>query len=145
RQGVRFRKFRPRLRYRGGSVGCTILLDIAFILIAFYLVVSPVILKPGIQIELPAAVFNGGVVLGGDVVSITRDERIYFDDEQIDLDRLVEHLIVRVNKEPKLVLIIEADRQVSHGRLVDVWSAAQAAGVQSISLATGLRGEDYYQ
>ena len=145
RQGVRFRKFRPRLRYRGVSVGCTILLDIAFILIAFYLVVSPVILKPGIQIELPAAVFNGGVVLGGDVVSITRDEQIYFDDEQIDLDRLVEHLIVRVNKEPQLVLIIEADRQVSHGRLVDVWSAAQAAGVQSISLATGLRGEDYYQ
>ena len=40
-----------------------------------------------------------------------------------------------------MVLIIEADRQVSHGRLVDVWSAAQAAGVQSISLATGLRGE----
>ena len=145
RQGVRFRKLRPRLRYRGGSVGCTILLDVAFILIAFFLVVSPVILKPGIQIELPAAVFSGGVAVGGDVVSITRDERVYFDDEQIDLDRLEEHLMARVDKEPKLVLIIEADRQVSHGRLVDVWSAAQAAGVQSISLATGLRGEDAHQ
>ena len=53
--------------------------------------------------------------------------------------------MARVDKEPKLVLIIEADRQVSHSRLVDVWSAAQAAGVQSISLATGLRGEGAYQ
>ena len=145
RQGVRFRKLRPRLRYRGGSVGCAILLDVAFILIAFFLVVSPVILKPGIQIELPAAVFSGGVAVGGEVVSIARDERVYFDDEHIDLDRLEEHLVDRVDKEPKLVLIIEADRQVSHGRLVDVWSAAQAAGVKSISLATGLRDEDVYQ
>ena len=145
RQGVQFRKFRPRLRYRGGSIGCTILLDVACVLIAFFLVVSPVILKPGVQIELPAAVFNGGVALGGDVVSIARDERVYFDDEQIDLDRLKEQLVARVAKEPELVLIIEADRQVSHGRLVDVWSAAQAAGVASISLATGLRGEDTHQ
>ena len=52
--------------------------------------------------------------------------------------------MARVDKEPKLALIIEADRQVSHGRLVDVWSAA-AAGVPSISLATGLRGEDAHQ
>ena len=145
RQGVRFRKLCPRLRYRGGAVGCTIVLDVAFILVAFFLVVSPVILKPGIQIELPAAVFSGGVAVGGDVVSIARDERVYFDDEQIDLERLEERLMARVDKEPKLVLIIEADRQVSHSRLVDVWSAAQAAGVQSISLATGLRGEDAYQ
>ena len=145
RQGVRFRKLCPRLCYRGGAVGCTIVLDVAFILIAFFLVVSPVILKPGIQIELPAAVFIGGVAMGGDVVSIARDERVYFDDEQIDLERLEERLMARVDKEPKLVLIIEADRQVSHSRLVDVWSAAQAAGVQSISLATGLRGEDAYQ
>ena len=144
RQGVRFRKLCPRLRYRG-AVGCTIVLDVAFILIAFFLVVSPVILKPGIQIELPAAVFSGGVAMGGDVVSIARDERVYFDDEQIDLERLEERLMARVDKEPKLVLIIEADRQVSHSRLVDVWSAAQAAGVPSISLATGLRGEDAHQ
>ena len=145
RQGVRFRKLCPRLRYRGGAVGWTIVLDVAFILVAFFLVVSPVILKPGIQIELPAAVFSGGVAVGGDVVSIARDEQVYFDDEQIDLDRLVERLMARVDREPKLVLIIEADRQVSHGRLVDVWSAAQAAGVKSISLATGLRVEDAHQ
>ena len=145
RQGVRFRKLCPRLRYRGGTVGCPIVLDVAFILVAFFLVVSPVILKPGIQIELPAAVFSAGVTVGGDVVSIARDERVYFDDEQIDLERLEERLMARVDKEPKLVLIIEADRKVSHGRLVDVWSAAQAAGVQSISLATGLRGEDAHQ
>ena len=120
------------------------MLDVAFILVAFFLIVSPVILKPGIQIELPAAVFSGGVAVGGDVVSIARDERVYFDDEQIDLERLEERLMARVDKEPKLVLIIEADRQVSHSRLVDVWSAAQAAGYCQF-LATGLRGEDAYQ
>lgn len=36
RQGMQFRKFRPRLRYRGSSIGCTILLDVACILIAFF-------------------------------------------------------------------------------------------------------------
>ena len=36
RQGVQFRKFRPRLRYRGGAIGCTILLDVACVLIAFF-------------------------------------------------------------------------------------------------------------
>ena len=65
-------------------VGC------CFHLNRLFLVVSPVILKPGIQIELPAAVFIGGVAMGGDVVSIARDERVYFDDEQIDLERLEE-------------------------------------------------------
>ena len=142
RERIRFRVLRPRLRFRGGSVSMMVVLDTAFLLLGFFLLASPAVLKPGIQIELPEAVFADGVVQGSVLVSVTRDGRIYFDDEAIELDRLQRALADRVMQNPSLVLVIEADRRVSHGQLVDIWGVVQAAGVRSVLLATGLQARD---
>ena len=143
RQGVRFRKLCPRLRYRGGGrmhdcVGCCLHLNRLF--------------SSRFACDIEAGNTNrttGGCLHwwrsdGWRCGFDCRDERVYFDDEQIDLDRLEELLMARVDKEPKLVLIIEADRQVA---MVGSWMCGVrlAAGVPSISLATGLRGEDAHQ
>jgi len=142
RERIRFRVLRPRLRFRGGSVSLMVVLDTAFLLVGFFLLASPAVLKPGIQVELPDAVFADGVVQGSALLSVTREGQIYFDDEAIELDQLERKLIDRVKQDPLLVLVIEADRWVSHGQLVDIWGVVQAAGVRSVSLATGLKARN---
>ena len=57
----------------------------------------------------------------------------------MSLESLEEKLSILSEKQTNAVVIIESDRNVTHGRLVDVWSVIQKSGIQSISLATGLK------
>ena len=141
KQGVHFRRFIPRLKYRGSGISVSIILDLALILISIFLLLSPVLVKPGIQIDLPVSNFTQGENIYSDIVSITRNGNIYYDDELMSLESLEEKLSILSKKQTNSVVIIESDRNVTHGRLVDVWSVIQKSGVQSISLATGLKSK----
>ena len=141
RQGVHFRRFIPRLKYRGSGISFPIILDLALIFLSFFLLLSPTLVKPGIQIDLPIANFTQGLNLYSDIVSITRNGDIYYDDELMSLESLEEKLSLLIENQSNAIVIIESDRNVTHGRLVDVWSAIQNSGVQSISLATGLQSK----
>ena len=97
RQGIYFRRFIPRLKYRGSGISVSIILDLALILISFFLLLSPVLVKPGIQIDLPVSNFTQGVNLYSDIVSITRNGNIYYDDELLSLESLEEKLSIPVS------------------------------------------------
>jgi biopolymer transport protein ExbD len=112
--------------------------DASLLVLAFFLAVSPFVLQPGININLPQSPFTGGARFDAMVLSITRGGWFYFNDERLDAARLTEALKASAAGHPGAPLIIEADREVMHGWVVEAWSAAMEAGIDQVSIATGI-------
>ncbi len=130
------RTFRPRRRTgRGFLVGVTFL-DAALLFGAFVLATSPFVLKPGIRLDLPAAAQVEGIRYNDMVLSVTRDGKIFFNDEQVPSAELPAALAAAAEARPGTVLILEADQAIPQATAISIYDAAAKAGFKKIFIAT---------
>jgi biopolymer transport protein ExbD len=129
---MRFKKVKdeePRL-------GITPLIDIVFLLLIFFMVTSHFQVASGVSIKLPKVMQK---TLHKDTEKITliidKEGSIYLMGKKIDLHKLSIDLKGLVEKDGLVHLLIEADKDVKHGRVVQVMDLAKTAGVRSIIIA----------
>lgn len=135
-QSRKLRRFKSSRKPAGIFSVSIVFSDAALLVLAFFLAVSPSVLQPGINIRLPASPFTGGARFGSMLLSITRGDWFYFNDERLDLSGLVGVLEAAASENPGAPLIIEADERASHGAVVAAWNAALNAGIPEVSIAT---------
>ena len=136
RQSQKLRRFKPSLKPAGIFSISVVFSDATLLVLAFFLAVSPFVLQPGINIKLPASPFTGGARFGSMVLSVTRGDWFYFNDERLDISRLGVVLEAASVENPGAPLIIEADERATHGAVVAAWNAALSAGISEVSMAT---------
>ena len=136
RQSQKLRRFRPTRKPVGIFSVSVVFCDAALLILAFYLAVSPFVIQPGINIRLPASPFTGGARFGSMILTVTRGDWYYFNDERLDASRLGGVLEAAAAEASGAPLIIEADKRASHGAVVAAWNAALAAGISEVSMAT---------
>jgi biopolymer transport protein ExbD len=129
---MRFKKVKdeePRL-------GITPLIDIVFLLLIFFMVTSHFQVASGVSIKLPKVMQK---TFHKDTEKITliidKEGSIYLMGKKIDLHKLSIELKGLVEKDGLVHLLIEADKDVKHGRVVQVMDLAKTAGVRSIIIA----------
>lgn len=133
----KIRRFKPSRRPAGLFGNSVVFFDTALLLLGFYLAISPFVLQPGINIQLPASPFTGGAQFDSLILSITRDGWFYFNDKHCPEENLEAELRkVVAGGDAGAPLIIEADKRVAHGAVVVAWNAALAAGIKEVSIAT---------
>ncbi len=130
------RRYPLRLRLARGVIGAVPLADLVFLALMFMILNSWVVLKPGVQLQLPEAKFVSGARMGASVVALSREGLIFFNDERTSLDELSQRLTRVARKQTDSVLVIEADRRVTHEVLIRIYDMAQTAGFQEVLLAT---------
>lgn len=130
------RHFKPTRQPAGVFTIAVAFFDAALLALAFFVVVSPFVLQPGIKITLPESPFTGGARFDSMVLSITSGGWFYFNDERLDSERLPAALEAAARANPGVPLIIEADELVRHGAVIEAWNAALGAGVAEVSIAT---------
>jgi biopolymer transport protein ExbD len=130
------RRFRPRRRTGRGFLTGTIFLDASLLITAFVLAMSPLVRKPGITVDLPAAEHSDGIRFNGMVLTIPRDGMMFFNDEPVTLDILQYELADALKEKPDATLILEADPDLSQSTLVSIYDAAAAAGFKQVFIAT---------
>jgi biopolymer transport protein TolR len=120
----------------GGSlreINVTPLVDVMLVLLIVFMVTAP-LLTSGLHIDLPEVqAANTPVKDAKLVVSITKDERILFGEDDVTKD--VEKVLLenpRVQKEHELY--IRADRDARYGVVARAVAAARSAGVTSLNL-----------
>lgn len=128
-------KFRRRLKIQKGLVDLTPLVNVFFLLFIFFLFTSSFIFQPGIRVNLPKAVTSEVVPGDSAVIIITRDDKIYMNDREIDEDELASKLRIMVKE--KNSLLIKADRDASLGRVMGIWDACRREGLSQVSIASG--------
>lgn len=130
------RMFRPRRRTGRGFLTGTVFLDAAVLVAAFVLATSPLVRKPGVSIDLPAAVHTTGILFNEMVLTVSDKGIMFFNDEPVALARLETELADALRKRPEATLILEADPALTQTTLIAIYDAAAAAGFEKVFIAT---------
>lgn len=130
------RRLKPRSAVRSALLDVPSLVNVALLLLMFFVAQSHFVLQPGIAVSLPAAPMTGGARYGSLVVTLTQEGLILFNDERTTFDGLADDLKRQARAQPDSALVIEADSRVRHGDLVRVYNLATAAGIRQVVLAT---------
>lgn len=118
------------------------LIDMVFLLLVFFLVTYHFDLASGVPIQLPkVAAKNFDEVREKVTVLIDRSGQLYLKGSKLDLPALRAELKGIVQKEGAVSLVLQADKEVSHGIVVEVMDAAKTSGVRTIIIAAQWRPE----
>lgn len=110
------------------------LVNLAALLLIFFLVAPMFSVTPPMKVRLPGAVTSDAA--NGDTIMITiSSENIIFRNNKIvTLNELRELFLQPENR--RRPVLIKADRRASIGRIVDLWNLGREAGVERINVAS---------
>jgi biopolymer transport protein TolR len=117
------------------EINVTPLVDVMLVLLIIFMVTAPM-LQTGIDVELPET-RNVKDVNPEEriIISISREESLYFGSEAINLSTLAAHL-KKDAKSPKDSVFLRADKDVKWNSIVTVIDEIRGAGFSEIKLVT---------
>ena len=122
------------------------LIDIVFLLLIFFMVTSHFDIASGIRINLPGMARR--IVDENEENRVTlildKSAQIYLEGEKMDPKALEKKLRELVKNRALLYLVLQADKDVSHGDVVRIMDIAKSAGVPSIIIAARWKKEDLH-
>lgn len=136
---MRFRTDRPSRRIPA-DINVTSFVDIIFNLLVFFILSTSFATgatSSGLVVELPAAAAADKTVDERDlVIVLLREGPLVVRGEPTSLD-LIEGEVTRWKKDhPAGMVIVQADGEVPHGRVVEVMDKVKATGVARVVIAT---------
>jgi biopolymer transport protein ExbD len=129
---------RFRRRHKPGArIEMIPLIDIIFLLlVVFIYAMLSMTQHKGIRIELPHSTTASIDQKDHFSVSITANGSVFVDLDPVDLIELTQRVEAGVNQKKDLHVLINAHKDISHGRLVQVLDSIRAGGVTSLSILT---------
>jgi biopolymer transport protein TolR len=118
-----------------GEINITPLTDVMLVLLVIFMVTTPLIMKAGIDINLPKAHAKPDAPLQRLTITVSADGKVYLDNERVSLDALGAQLAERINKGADPSVTVSADRLVPYGDAVHVLDIARQAGAAKLVLA----------
>ena len=128
-----------RRRHNHRHIEIAPLVDVVFLLLLFFMLTSHLVQEPAVRIRLPESKTAEVKPEAVPTVYINREEKIYFQDRQVDLERLIPILKGLQEKAPNQPLRLKADREVNVGFLIKVIDEVRLAGVSNFSIMTERR------
>ncbi|NOY82310.1 MAG: biopolymer transporter ExbD [Kiritimatiellaeota bacterium] len=150
-------RMRTRLKVVAGPLDVTPLVDVIFLLLIFFMISSSLVFWPGTRVEtrleLPTARTNSMTAADKLIITITRSDLLFFNDNLVhwgDFERQLRQLVhdrkvlsrKRLGDRPDgagqsraPVVVLRADRRISYGKIVEVMSLARSLGLD-VYLAT---------
>lgn len=123
------------------EINITPLTDIFLVLLIIFMVTSSAIVdaggQAGVEVDLPK---GGASEIAGTrpelVVAILEDGRSVMGGRVQSVEELKESFAQARASAPETTVIVQADRGVAHGRVVEVMELARAAGLAHLAIAT---------
>ncbi len=117
-------------------LGITPLIDIVFLLLIFFMLTSHFHVASGVPIRLPKVTQNAYDGKDQEIIlAIDRTGNTYLKGEKSEVKDLGPRLKELVEKEGLNKIILQADKEVAHGKVVEVMDLAKRAGISSIVIA----------
>ena len=125
-----------RQRREETRVDVTPLIDIIFQLVLFFMVSTTFITAPGIQVDLPRSSAQEILQDSSDVnIWMTNQGEVFVDEAPVNWAALDAKLSA-ASADPQTLVIIKADTDVEHGRVVRVMDLARSKGLNRLAIAT---------
>jgi biopolymer transport protein ExbD len=118
----------------GATLDLTPIVDVVFnLLIFFALSLNFAATSGGINVKLPSASTAEPVKAEQVTINLTKDGKVYYNDKTVDLEELDKRLKDVEDKDS--LVIIRADNDVPHGKVVEIMDLAKSEGLSKLAFA----------
>jgi len=117
------------------SINITSLVDVTLCLLIIFMLTAPYI-QGGVEVDLPQADTRQQVVREGPVITITENRQLYFQEDAVTMDELVERLAPYLPDKDIVPVYLRADEDNAYGFVLQVMAAVERAGFVNLSLVT---------
>ena len=118
------------------QINVTPMVDVMLVLLVIFMITAP-LLKVGVPVNLPKTKAKS---LPEDQtplsITINKDEKIFLQDSEIDLENLVPRLIAISKNKSDRKIFIRADKILPYGEVVKIMGLISSAGFNKIALVT---------
>ncbi|MBI4820892.1 MAG: biopolymer transporter ExbD [Deltaproteobacteria bacterium] len=126
------------------DINVTPLVDVFLVLLVILMATSTAILDAGqgqgsrVPVELPSGSSSEQVddVDRYVVIAVASDGRLITDGREVSLEELQGILAAQAQRDPARGVLVQADANARHKRVVEVMEAARKAGLRSLSIGT---------
>jgi len=117
------------------EITLTPLIDTALTLLVIFMVTAPMV-QNGIKIDLPQ---GNSKEVGSQqelVVTISKDEKIFFNSYPIDKKELVQSVQKALSQRDDIPVYVRADESLSYGKVIEIVDELKQAGVKYVAMST---------
>jgi biopolymer transport protein ExbD len=119
------------------GINVTPLVDVCLVLVIIFMVTAPLLNDPVIKVQLPKAHTKEGEEKEKITITLGKDGRMALEHKEFSsIDALEQELKGRLAESDSKLVILRADADALHGRLVDLMAKAKDAGALSLTIAT---------
>ena len=111
------------------------LVDIILVVLIIFMVTAPMFMKPSINVNLPKAANGDQTVPTKLNISLTVDGKINLNGTFVDEAAVTAKATDEMTKNPEIQAIISADKDVPHGRVIQVLDLVKGAGVKKFAIS----------
>ena len=127
--------FKTHCQMSKGLVDPAPLVNVVLLLLLFFVLNSPFVMQSGFGVSLPSSNTSTIRTFQSLVVTVTRDNLFFFNNQPTTIEKLEQSLREAVQQGRGRELIIKADRQVAHGTVTQIMSVALKAGITMVNIA----------
>lgn len=127
------RRRRLEAENEASEVNLTPMLDVVFIMLIFFIVTTSFIKESGVEIERPESSAASPRPEAQVMVALTPEGAVWVDGRPVDLHRVGDEVAGLLGSEGGVV--IQADRQATTGRLLEVMDRLRESGVEDVAVA----------
>lgn len=114
--------------------------DVVLVLLVIFMVTTPFLFQGAFQVKLPKVAAPSPNLPETVTITIAKGDKIFLNEKEIVLDQLVGALQDILSRKPTALVMVNADKNVSHGTVAGVMSKAYVAGVTKVGIAVELDG-----
>jgi biopolymer transport protein ExbD len=117
------------------TINVTPFVDIILVVLIIFMVTTPIIMKPSINVNLPKAVSGDETSAQPLNISIGADGTTFLNGKASDEAGIKAFSENLVKEKPDAQAIISADKDVPHGKVIGVIDAVKSAGVHKFAIS----------
>lgn len=124
------------------EINVTPLTDVFMVLLVIFMVTTPMMIQSAVKVDLPEVSKTEAADEVGIMVTLTRGNKIYVDDQLVpepQLENLKQWMAGKLSKQPNRRVIVNGDRGVLHGQYIEVVDTVQQAGAKRIGMGVERR------
>ena len=115
------------------EINVTNLVDVTMVLLIIFMITAPLI-RSGIEIELPKTQSDLLNDVDYILISLSKEEKIFIDEEEVAVDLFSETLGQKYEAQGGKPVVLKADKGIPYGSVVRLMGQIQSAGIGNLGL-----------
>jgi biopolymer transport protein ExbD len=112
--------------------------DVVLVLLVIFMVTTPFLFQGSFQVKLPKVAAPSPNLPETITITVAPGDKVFLNDKEVPTGGLTEQLKALMAQKPAAVVMINADKSVTHGTVSEVMSQAYLAGVTKLGIAVEL-------